>query len=1453
MKNHVNWRKYIVLCLLSVAIMFGFTIRPADAASGKDMKIDHRKDTQWSSLWDYVIDRDQVEGKDILFPFSGGQPYVIKKDSGEATIRFWVIDSQNFGGLDGFRMFLGRGVLNADGKTKHFEAIKEAPGSDENGFYYTKNGKIEITVSREDLPKVIKGSADESIREYQTRVQKYGEGGGYWTIVRAYDIAPNVLGVYNEYYGKWPMPSNYTDTDYWAGEIWGSVIYDVYDKKNQRSIFDMTTQSYTAQPGETFDCTNQDDLRKLVASFTEWQGAHNKETKGLKGDELLHQVDLKDELIRNSKKHKIEYEALKITPINGTPALQEGQTTLTQEGTYEIELRGYYERNTTYPSRYRFVTKKATVTIPFPDVIPEKDENGELNRKPDNYVPVTFESDGNGTLSGETKYYVNPAKEVDLTDYAAAITKTPKVGFKAEGKWDPEQLKNTFATATKFVFRFTPYDDVIEVKPNEPKPIKPDGYVEVTFKADENGKLSGTTLYYVNPTKKVTLTPPHTIGNTGYVFAAWSQDVTKETQYESATTVTASFKQIEPVQTKETPGYVKVNFVIVGEGGSILDGERTTYWVDPNREVTLTAPQYDTSVGYKFEQWSPNPQTSRRYMRDTTIRGTFRALADVIEVKPNEPKPTKPDSYVDVIFDTDGNGTLSGTTLYYVNPKKMVKLTPPKTMGNTGYVFASWSQDVTQATQYKSATIVTASFNRIDAVQTKETPGYVKVNFVIVGEGGSIRNGETTTYWVDPNREVTLTAPKYDTMVGYKFEQWNPDPQTAQQYATETTIKGTFRALGDVIEEKPNETRPEGYVTVKTLPTDKAENKDDTQKTYWVKKNAAVTLPVAEPIGKTETDAQNLERTYHFIGWTVTKGTIASWLKPDSGSTVIADSFIQDTEITAQYSASVKPGDLVAAPVAKKDVTTPVGSVPEAKTLIANADALPEGTTFAFAQQPDVSKAGMTQAQVSVTYPNGKTVLVTAPLKVIAGEPTVQTITTYVGRLPEPKDYKAAIEPAGGAAIETIAIEEYPDVAQAHSPENPSIAKVKIHYKDGSIHLLDVPVVVNANVIPATEDGSKPEGTPENYVKVIVDPTEKAEDPTQSIFYVNPEVVVHLPVDDPVGREVSAANAMSAPQNVAMFNVEDGDEVESAAPENATSEENALEQEVSEEAEPALEESVSENLPSEESAASDDELEISEAAAPVAVSEGASTHYVFKNWDKPITDQFRQETTITALYDLVALPIQPLPEVPVGWLVTTVGVTPQLNDYDQPGVVAKPEGSTLSFVHADDYPEGEEKQAMQEHEKAFEKAIQNGGSTFTYIRVTFADGSSRVVRVPVYVLVPCKNPENPDNPNPPVNPDNPDQPNPPVDPENPDNPKPPVNPENPNQPNPQDPSQPNRPMNPRNSNQSRPQGGTAQGARVGGSPKTGDNIASVAGVGILAAAALYVSRRKNRQHANESK
>lgn len=196
MKKYVNWRKYIVLCLLSVAIMLGFTTRPANAASGRDMEIDHRKDTQWSYLWDYVVDTDDLKSGNaakVLFPSTGGQPYLIQKEDGKAKIGFWVRDRQNYGGLDGFRVFLGKTVYNADGKA-HYEANVDAPGSDEKGFYYTKKGKVEITVPREDLLKVIKASEAESVHEYQIRVRKYGEGGGYWTIGRAYDIAPQCSG-----------------------------------------------------------------------------------------------------------------------------------------------------------------------------------------------------------------------------------------------------------------------------------------------------------------------------------------------------------------------------------------------------------------------------------------------------------------------------------------------------------------------------------------------------------------------------------------------------------------------------------------------------------------------------------------------------------------------------------------------------------------------------------------------------------------------------------------------------------------------------------------------------------------------------------------------------------------------------------------------------------------------------------------------------------------------------------------------------------------------------------------------------------------------------------------------------------------------------------------------------------------------------------------------------------
>lgn len=1096
------------------------------------MYIWENQDPRFRYSWDYIIDRDDVKGRDVLFPSSGGTPYVVKLDKTDNTykakIGFFVRDTQNGAGLKGFRMFLGKYVFtefDANGKpTKsHLEKIDAAPGA-KNGFYYTSDsGKIEITLTRADLPKVTNRRIDDNgnfidVHPYQIRIQKYGEGGGYWILGTAYDLDLTVLGVYNDLYGIKETPPGYTNTDYWKGEQWGAVVYDLLE--DQRPILDMKLAPYEVPKNQAFDLKNQDDLRKLVVSYTERQGKELTEITKLSAAEKVHPVELRDVLQRNSSEHYIIYEALKVTPVGDTPALKPKQTVLTQPGEYKIQLRGFFDGKQSNERTNRYVTKETTIKIPFPDVIPEKDKEGNTNRWPANYVPVTFVSDGNGTLTGMTKYYVNPEKAVDLTSQADAITKTPNVGYKATGKWTPEQLKDKFTEEKKFVFHFDAYDDVI---PADPGVTKPNGYSTVTFKADKNGSLDGTTKYFVNPTKEVDLT-----------------------------------SQADAITKKPNTGY----------------------------QATGT--------------WTPALE-KQKFTGDKEFTFQFNKYDDVI---PADPGVTKPAGYVTVTFTTDGNGTLGGKTEYYVNPNKKVTLNPPTTTGKTGYVFDNWSKVVTNPTQYRWNTTVTAYFTQIPAVQKKPTPGYVQVDFVLTGNGGSIKSGETTTYYVDPNRAVTLTPPQYDTNIGYRFDKWDPNPQTARTYTTPTKINGSFTALADVIpassvvtkpngyvtvtfttdghgdlmgekvyyvnktksvdltdkanaltktphvgykksgtwapaiqpemftndqvftfqfeayadviKKDPNETKPNGYVTVQVIPTDKATDKKI--ESYWVKQNTQVTLPVSEPVGKEEIGANNLTHTYHFTGWTVTKGVVASWEKPSSGTTKIAGKFSLDTDITAQYSVSIDP-----LPVPKKNVESAVGSTLKPEDLIANLPgsgegSLPEGTTVAIDGTPDLSKAGTTTVKVVVTYPKGNTVTVSVPVKVVAGKPTVTPVYTYMGRYPTPEDYKKAITPAKGAEILSIGITENPDVSKSSTPGSPAIGKVVVNYKDGTVQYLDVPVEVYDNVIPAGPNGSKPNGTPANYVQVTMDPTNDAKDPTKQIFYVNPDVAVTLTVTDPVGK-----------------------------------------------------------------------------------------------------------------------------------------------------------------------------------------------------------------------------------------------------------------------------------------------------------------------------------------------
>ena len=262
---------------------------------------------------------------------------------------------------------------------------------------------------------------------------------------------------------------------------------------------------------------------------------------------------------------------------------------------------------------------------------------------------------------------------------------------------------------------------------------------------------------------------------------------------------------------------------------------------------------------------------------------------------------------------------------------------------------------------------------------------YVKVIFK-AGTGGTV-SGDLV-YYVSPEVEVDMTesagkiTKKPD--VGYISGDWDTSEtkKLKDTFKDNTEFTFNFKKTDDIVEkaDDPNQVIPEGYITVTLIPTGKAT--DATNKVYFVNPKAKNVTITNKPEGKKE-KVNNIDQTYTFKGWKVTKGTVASWANEN-----INGQFTQDTEITAQYSTNVVPEKLVPAPVAKKNVVTPKGDKPKPGDLIKNIpgsekDPLPKGTKITYEKEPKVDKPGDSTAKVKIEYPNGKTVVVEVPITVV--------------------------------------------------------------------------------------------------------------------------------------------------------------------------------------------------------------------------------------------------------------------------------------------------------------------------------------------------------------------------------------------------------------------------------------------------------------------------------------
>ena len=156
--------------------------------------------------------------------------------------------------------------------------------------------------------------------------------------------------------------------------------------------------------------------------------------------------------------------------------------------------------------------------------------------------------------------------------------------------------------------------------------------------------------------------------------------------------------------------------------------------------------------------------------------------------------------------------------------------------------------------------------------------------------------------------------------------------------------------------------------------------------------------------------------------------------------------------------------------------------------------------------------------------------------KPIPQEPSAEMVVTYIGNKPELETYKQVIK-AGKigdtdnfADIEAYELVKSPDVStelldpetEVTNDKNEKVYKnyatVKVIYKSGDIHYVDIPVKVLEKIKKVENETDIPKGY-EDYLLVTVDPTEKATDLSKSYYRVRKNVEVTIPADSPTGKE----------------------------------------------------------------------------------------------------------------------------------------------------------------------------------------------------------------------------------------------------------------------------------------------------------------------------------------------
>ena len=286
-----------------------------------------------------------------------------------------------------------------------------------------------------------------------------------------------------------------------------------------------------------------------------------------------------------------------------------------------------YNPNT--PKKFEAATTITATYDEAKNIIPYDPSATDPMARPDGYVKVTFKAEEGLKLTEQKAYYVKKNAGIKLGN--AELVKPAyeaQTGYKFD-KWDKEDSLVIEATDIVVTAKATKLDNVIPEKDEHGKQNeKPEGYITVTFSAEENGKLKGTSVYYVNPDKAVVLQDkaPEVTPNTGFDFAGWDISIAKAIKYNDGDVIKARYNEkgdVIPQEktdgTDKPAGYLTVTFD-KGDHGE-LSG-KTVYYVKPNKEVTVPAPTVTPNNGFEFEKW--DKELTQTFKEDTTITAQYK-------------------------------------------------------------------------------------------------------------------------------------------------------------------------------------------------------------------------------------------------------------------------------------------------------------------------------------------------------------------------------------------------------------------------------------------------------------------------------------------------------------------------------------------------------------------------------------------------------------------------------------------------------------------------------------------------------------------------------------------------------------------------------------------------------------------------------------------------------------